>query len=86
MLAVRQGGETTGQIAVGSRPRPEPGPDEVLVGVEASAINPFALGVVIGHQSRTALERVPGRDLAGVVEQAPPGLVGQRQHGDTEPR
>ena len=78
MLALRQGGERAEQIVVSAGPVPRPAADDVLIRVEAAAINPSDLGVVLGHHSPTALEYIPGRDLAGVVEAGPPGLVGER--------
>jgi NADPH2:quinone reductase len=77
MLAVREGGASTDQIRVSSGPRPIPREEEVLVHVEASAINPFDLGVVLGRTTPGPLEHIPGRDMAGVVEAGPAELVGR---------
>ena len=74
MLAVRQGGARPDQVVVSEGPRPAAGADEVLVRVEAAAINPFDLGVVLGHGAITALAKIPGRDMAGVVEEGDPAL------------
>jgi NADPH:quinone reductase len=73
--AVRQGGSRVDDIVVEEIPQPLPGDDEALVRVEAAAINPFDLGVVLGHDSPASLDYVPGRDLAGVVESGPTELV-----------
>jgi NADPH:quinone reductase len=77
MRAVRRGGARPEHVGVESVDRPEPGPSEVLVRVEAASINPFDLSVVLGHDSPVELPRTPGRDLAGVVESGPPELVGR---------
>jgi len=46
---------------------PQPGEGEVLVQVQAAAINPSDVGDVAGHFKNTTLPRTPGRDFAGVV-------------------
>src|SRR5271165_3420590 len=46
---------------------PEPGDEEALVRVMASAINPSDIGNVAGHFKNTTLPRTPGRDFAGIV-------------------
>jgi NADPH:quinone reductase len=48
------------------RPIPVPGPNEVLIKVLASAINPSDVKNVSGH-FHTPLPRVPGRDYAGIT-------------------
>lgn len=45
---------------------PEPGAGEVLIRIEAAAINPSDVKNVAGHFN-TTLPRVPGRDFAGIV-------------------
>src|SRR4030081_1383579 len=68
---IRNGGEL--ELSLASVPIPEPGPDEVLVRVEASPINPSDLGLLIGaadmSTARTSGTReVPvGNEGAGVV-------------------
>lgn len=76
MRALDQGGSQAGDIAAGEAKRPVPGDGDVLVRVEASAINPFDLSIVLGHDSPTALAYIPGRDMAGIVESGPAELVG----------
>jgi NADPH2:quinone reductase len=78
MLAVRQGGTSVDQIGVCMGPRPVARSGEVLVRIEASAINPFDLGVVLGRKSSGALQFIPGRDMAGVVKVGPSDLVGRQ--------
>jgi NADPH:quinone reductase len=55
--------------------RPAPGSGEVLVQIQAAAINPSDLKNVAGHFSSTTLPRTPGRDFAGVV------VAGERYEG-----
>lgn len=56
-------------------PTPEPGPDEVLIKILASGINPSDVKNVAGH-FKAPLPKTPGRDYAGVVVAgaAKPGL------------
>jgi NADPH:quinone reductase-like Zn-dependent oxidoreductase len=53
-------------LRVADVPMPEPGPGDVLVQVDAAAINPSDVKIVAGV-FKTSLPRVPGRDFAGVV-------------------
>src|SRR5271155_5350374 len=46
---------------------PQPGEGEVLVQVQAAAINPSDIGNVAGHFKNTTLPRTPGRDFAGIA-------------------
>lgn len=48
------------------REMPQPGPGEVLVKVEATAINPSDVKNVSGH-FKSDMPRVPGRDYAGTI-------------------
>src|SRR5438309_10605991 len=47
-------------------PKPEPRKGEVLIQINATAINPSDVKNVAGH-FKTSLPRVPGRDYGGVV-------------------
>ena len=60
---------------------PEPGPDEVLVEVEAVCVNPVDTYFRNGTYSVPALPFVPGADLAGVVA-AVGGRVERFERGD----
>jgi len=61
------------------RPRLKPG--EVLVRVEAAAINPSDTKNVLGKMHRTTLPRTPGRDFAGVVVEGPGETIGREVFG-----
>ena len=58
-----------GQLYVADVPEPAPGPGEVLVRVEAGALNPGALPALHGSSY------TPGRDLAGEVVAAGEGVL-----------
>ena len=64
-------------LTVGERPDPAPGPDEVLVRVEAAALNRLDLFVRDGIPGvPVAFPHVPGADGAGVVEALGAGVNG----------
>jgi NADPH:quinone reductase len=72
--------EQTGALAglkVATVDIPAPGQEEVLVKVEAAAINPSDVKNVLGKMAQTTLPRTPGRDFAGRVEKGLPDLVGR---------
>src|SRR6266566_1932400 len=48
---IKKGGEL--EISLASVPTPEPGPDEVVVRVEATPINPSDLGLLVGAADMT---------------------------------
>ena len=59
-------------------PKPEPGPGEVLVRVQASSINGFDLAVAAGMLKGMMEHRFPvvlGKDFAGTVEAVGEGVV-----------
>src|SRR6476661_5556622 len=65
------------ELALSEVPRPEPAADEVLVRVRAASVHPDVWHVVAGRPAvlrlmgsgvRRPRERVPGTDVAGVVE------------------
>lgn len=88
MVAVLQDGygDPTDVLRLGELPTPTPGPDEVLVRVAASSVNPADLAVVTGRPALVRLasglrrprKPVPGRDLAGVVEAVGSAVTGFR--------
>ncbi|MDL2718087.1 MAG: zinc-binding dehydrogenase [Acidobacteriota bacterium] len=64
-------------LTVGERPDPAAGPGEVLVRVEAAALNRLDLFVRDGIPGvPVAFPHVPGADGAGVVEALGPGVAG----------
>ena len=61
-------------ITYGELPRPVPGPTDVLVRVEAVAVNPVDLFVRSGaYRTSTPFPFVLGRDVVGTVEEVGPG-------------
>jgi 2-desacetyl-2-hydroxyethyl bacteriochlorophyllide A dehydrogenase len=66
-------------IRVGELPAPRPGPCDVLVDVEASAVDPVDAFVRSGAWATpTPFPFVIGRDLVGTVAEAGPGVPGFR--------
>ena len=65
-------------LQLGSIPRPEMAPGQVLVRVKASGINPLDLKIMKGQatHARHPLPAVLGIDLAGVVESAAADVTG----------
>ena len=64
-------------LTIGERPDPAPGPGEVLVRIEAAALNRLDLFVRDGIPGvPVAFPHVPGADGAGVVEALGPGVTG----------
>ena len=61
--------------------RPVPRAGEVLVRVQAAAINPSDVKNVLGKMGLTTVPRTPGRDFAGVVEQGPSEWIGRPVFG-----
>jgi len=61
--------------------QPVPQHGEVLVKVQAAAINPSDVKNVMGRMSQTTFPRTPGRDFAGVIEQGPADLIGRSVFG-----
>lgn len=67
----------TEKIEVAQLPVPNLGPTDVLVRMEASAVNHVDLFVRSGaYQTKTPFPFVIGRDLVGTVEAVGPGVVG----------
>jgi NADPH:quinone reductase-like Zn-dependent oxidoreductase len=73
--------QSPGSVTVSEVPQPSPRPGEVLVRVEAAAINPSDLVNIRGGFPMTKLPRVIGRDFAGRVVQGPPHLLDRKVWG-----
>ena len=56
-------------------PRPQPKQGEILVRVIAAGVNPVDTYVTAGKFGNAALPLIPGRDIAGVVEELGPGAT-----------
>jgi NADPH:quinone reductase-like Zn-dependent oxidoreductase len=69
------------EISLANVPTPEPGPDEVVVRVEASPINPSDLGLLIGAADMTSAKASGTRDApvitAKVLEAAMKAMAGR---------
>jgi NADPH:quinone reductase len=68
-------------LSVSEIPKPTIGPNDVLVKVEASGINPSDVGSLEGKFPTAVLPRVLGRDFAGKVVEGPSGLIGTEVYG-----
>jgi NADPH:quinone reductase-like Zn-dependent oxidoreductase len=62
-------------------PRPRPGENEVLIRVMAAGVNPVDTYVRSGKFGTPTLPVIPGRDIAGTVEETGPGAT-QFKKGD----
>ncbi|MEZ0089254.1 NADP-dependent oxidoreductase [Streptacidiphilus sp. EB129] len=65
-------------LAVTTAPKPEPGPGEVLIQVEAAALNPLDLGLVTGAMKDVYPVEYPltvGMDAAGTVTEVGAGVT-----------
>lgn len=68
-------------LEVSQAPRPQPAEGEVLVRVEAAALNPSDLLSVLGRFPHARLPRIVGRDFAGTVVEGPDELKGTKVWG-----
>ena len=59
------------EISLASVPTPEPGPDEVVVRVEASPINPSDLGLLIGAADMTSAKAFGTKDAPVITAKVP---------------
>jgi len=66
---IKKSGEL--EISLASVPVPEPGPDEVVVRVEASPINPSDLGLLVGAADMSTARATGTRDLPVVTARVP---------------
>jgi len=63
--------EQPGKLTVSERPRPEAGPDDVLIRIKRVGVCGTDLHIFTGNQPYLAYPRVMGHELAGIVESAP---------------
>ena len=61
--------------------RPSIGPDECLIEVSSSGVNPSDVKAVLGFMPHAVWPRTPGRDYAGVVIEGPAAMVGKAVWG-----
>src|SRR2546422_648836 len=64
-------------LTVRDVPRPACGPHEVLIEIEAAAINPSDVASAEGRFDDALLPRILGHDFAGRVCDGPADLIGQ---------
>jgi NADPH:quinone reductase-like Zn-dependent oxidoreductase len=70
---IKKSGEL--EISLASVPIPEPGPDEVLVRVEASPINPSDLGLLVGAADMSSAKASGSGDATVVTAKVPDGAM-----------
>jgi NADPH:quinone reductase-like Zn-dependent oxidoreductase len=70
---IKKGGEL--ELSLAGVPIPEPGPDEVLVRVEASPINPSDLGLLVGAADMSTAKASGAGDAAVVTAKVPDGAM-----------
>src|SRR6202022_1436487 len=63
------------EISPASVPTPEPGPDEVVVRVEASPINPSDLGLLVGAADMTTAKASGSKDAPVITAKGPEGVM-----------
>lgn len=63
-----------GQFIVGSSSIPKPGPDEVLVKVQAAGLNPVDYKIKLHDFGIEKYPAVLGQDIAGIVEEIGKGV------------
>lgn len=63
------------ELAVREVPRPQAGEDQVIVEIEAAAVNPSDVASAEGRFPNTPLPRILGRDFAGRVVEGPDDVL-----------
>src|ERR1700741_5461446 len=58
-------------------------PDQVVVAIEAAAVNPSDAKAATGLMPYAVFPRTPGRDFAGKVVVGPQSLIGKRVFGSS---
>src|SRR6202790_216222 len=66
---IKKSGEL--ELSLASVPTPEPGPDEVVVRVEASPINPSDLGLLVGAADMTTAKASGTKDAPVITAKVP---------------
>ncbi len=74
-IRANDSGGGTVELALARVPVPDPGPDEVVIRVEAAPINPSDLGVLFGPADVATARAVEGEHGPAVVADIPDGLV-----------
>ena len=69
------------ELVVMDVPMPKPGEGEVLIKIEAAAVNSSDIKNVLGRMHENTTPRTPGRDFAGVVAEGPAELVDRSVFG-----
>ena len=70
---IKKSGEL--EISLASVPVPEPGPDEVVVRVEASPINPSDLGLLVGAADMSTAKASGSKDAPVITAKVPEGAM-----------
>src|SRR5258707_3325372 len=70
---IKKSGEL--EISLASVPTPEPGPDEIVVRVEASPINPSDLGLLVGAADMTTAKACGTEDAPLITAKVPEAAV-----------
>src|SRR5947209_10992661 len=70
---IKKSGEL--ELSLASVPIPEPGPDEILVRVEASPINPSDLGLLVGAADMSTAKASGSGDATVVTAKVPDGAM-----------
>src|SRR3954468_8267331 len=70
---IKKSGEL--ELSLASVPIPEPGPDEILVRVEASPINPSDLGLLVGAADMTTAKASGSADAPVITAKVPEGAM-----------
>jgi NADPH:quinone reductase-like Zn-dependent oxidoreductase len=73
--------DSPGSVTVSEVPQPSLQPGEVLVRIEAAAINPSDIANIRGSFPHTNLPRIIGRDFGGRVVEGPPHLLDREVWG-----
>src|SRR5437764_14157639 len=70
---IKKSGEL--ELSLASVPIPEPGPDEVVVRVEAAPINPSDLGLLVGAADMTSAKASGTKDSPVISAKIPEGAM-----------